>query len=107
MEEFDDPKKTLEHYVLTILGKIILLEERQTRRMSSLRVFCRLDVSVFRERSTGNHSFFVNEVTRTHGAGLFQFWSDHDNVDTFFQHLKDVLHLVASRKLFHVTPTPP
>ena len=72
MEAFDDPKNLFEHYALTILGKILLLEERQTGRMSGLRMFCRLDVSVFREQATGKHSFFVNEITRAHSTGLFQ-----------------------------------
>jgi hypothetical protein len=76
-------------------------------RMSGLRVFCRLDVSVYREKATGKHSFFVNEVTRTHGSGLFQHWTDHQMADPFFVHLMHVLHLVASEKLLHGCPLPP
>jgi hypothetical protein len=107
MEDFDDPKNMFEHYALMILGKTILLEERVTGRMSGLRVFCRLDISVFRERETGKHSFFVNEITRSHGTALFVEWITHGLTDPFFHHLSDILHLVAAQKLFLTPPTLP
>jgi hypothetical protein len=107
MEDFEDPHNLLEHYALTILGRIIALEERRSERMSGLRIFVRLDVSVFRERDTGRCRFFVNEITRTHGTGLFQEWLDRDQADFLFQELCEVLHLVASQRLFLVEPSPP
>ena len=107
MEDFEDPKNLLEQYALTILGRVIALEERRTKRMSGLRIFVRLDVSVFRERETGSYRFFVNEITRTHGTCLFQEWVSHDQSDFVFQDLCHILHLVASEKLFLVKPSPP
>lgn len=38
-------------------------------RLSDLRVFCRIDVSVFMD-STGNYQYFVNEVEASHGTAL-------------------------------------
>ena len=102
VEDFDDPKNLLENYALTILGKIILLEERQSGRMSGLRIFCRLDVGVFRDQATGEHCFFVNEVTRTHTAALFQEFLSHQMADPVFSHLSDLLHMVALRNCFLV-----
>jgi hypothetical protein len=107
MEEFDDIKNLLEHYALTMLGRLITLEEREMGRMSGLRVFVRLDVSVFRESRTGAYRFFVNEITRGHGAGLFQEWVSHEKADFLFQHLAEVFHLVASNKLYLNPPPPP
>jgi hypothetical protein len=107
MEEFDDQQKLIESYALTILGKVILLEEKKTGRMSGLRVFCRLDVSIFREQATGSYSFFVNEITRTHGSGLFHGWIVHEQGDFLFEHLSEVLHLVAAQKLYLPCPPPP
>lgn len=107
MEEFDEPNNLIEQYALTILGRVIALEEKQTRRMSGLRVFCRLDVSVFRERETGGYRFFVNEITRTHGAGLFQEWVGHEQADYFFEHLARVLGQVATLALYSGCPPPP
>jgi hypothetical protein len=107
VEDFDDPTKLFEFYVLNMLSKIILLEEKRIGRMSGLRLFCRLDVSIFREGETGKHQFFINEITRTHGAGLFHQYMTHDQMDIFVNHLSDVLHLVSSQKLYLCPPTLP
>lgn len=107
LEDFDDPTKLLEHYALTMLGKIIFLEEKETKRWSGLRAFCRLDVSVFREKDSGKHNFFVNEITRSHTCGLFQAWVRPGMADPLFSHLCDVLHLVAANKMFLLSQTVP
>lgn len=107
MEDFDDPQNLFEPYVLKMLGNIILLEEKRTGRMSGLRIFCRLDVSVFREQETGKHSFFVNEITGSHGAALFESWITHSMADSLFRHMSNILHLVGSKKLYLCPPTLP
>jgi hypothetical protein len=107
LEDFDDPTKLIEHYALTMLGKIILLEEKETKRWSGLRAFCRLDVSVFREKVSGKHNFFVNEITRSHTCGLFQDYVQHGLADPLFSHLCNVLHHVAANKYFLLSQTVP
>ena len=107
MCDFDDKGSLFEVYILSMLGKIILQEERQTGRMSGLRIFCRLDVSVCRDRATGEHSFFINEIMRTQGAALFQGWDIKNRLDLLFMHMENILHLVASQKLYIQPPTPP
>jgi hypothetical protein len=39
-------------------------------RLSDLRVFCRIDVSVLLD-STGKYQYFANEVEASHGTALF------------------------------------
>lgn len=104
--ELDDHKSTLDFYTLDMLARIIALEERKLGRISGLRVFCRLDVSVFRVRESGEHHYFVNEITQTHGAGLFPRWDLNQRLNYFYHHLSNTLHHIASEKLY-LQPPPP
>ena len=97
--EFDDPKSNLDVFALEILARVILLEERRLRRWSGLRVFCRLDVSIYREQEGGLHHYFVNEITRTHGAGLFSLWDTNIRLNGFFNHMSQVLHHISSTEM--------
>ena len=97
--EFDDPKSNLDVFALKILARVILLEERRLRRWSGLRVFCRLDVSIYREQEGGLHHYFVNEITRTHGAGLFSLWDTNIQLNGFFNHMSQVLHHISSTEM--------
>ena len=44
-------------------------------RLSDLRVFCRIDVSVFMD-TTGKYQYFANEVEASHGTTLFLHYID-------------------------------
>jgi hypothetical protein len=107
MEDFDIDGQQMDHYILNIFGRVILLEERKTGRMSGMRIFCRMDVSIYRHLGTGKHQFFINEITRTHGAALFSYWETKQRLDGFFfTHLSKTLHQVVSQKIFQKPPTP-
>ena len=94
----------LDIYALKMLGRVIALEERRTGRMSGLRVFSRMDISIYRERVTGDHHYFVNEITRTHGAALFQQWDSSHRLNLLFTHMSNTLHYISHSKLYLQPP---
>jgi hypothetical protein len=101
MVELDIDENQMSHYVLNIFGRIIRLEEKRTGRMSGMRFFCRMDVSIYRHLSTGEHQFFVNEITRTHGAALFADWDTLRRMDDWmFPSMSKTFHYAATQKLF-------
>lgn len=104
LTEFDNLDSSIDHFALNMLVRVISLEERRTRRMSCLSVFCRLDVSVYRKK-TGEHKYFVNEITRTHGTALFPQWDSNNSLDLLFTHMANTLHYVCSRRLYLNPPT--
>lgn len=103
LADFDNVDSSLEKYALDILGRVIALEEKKFGRMSALRVFCRLDVSIYLEKN-GDHKYFVNEITRTHGAGLFPQWDSNQKLDLLFIQMSNTLHYISSEKLYLVDP---
>ena len=103
LTEFDNIESSLDKFVLDILVRVIALEERRMGRMSALRVFCRLDVSIYLEKG-GEHKYFVNEITRTHGAGLFSQWDSNNRLDFLFIHMSNILHYISSHKLYLADP---
>jgi hypothetical protein len=105
MSSFDNDEDTMEYYILNIFARVIRLEEIQFEKMSGMRLWCRMDVSVYREKETGKHQFFVNEITRSHTAALFPRWDSSDLLDRFFyRSLARSLHHVAALKLFDDPP---
>jgi hypothetical protein len=108
LTELDKEDSNLDIFALRILSRIISLEERRSERLSGLRVFCRLDVSIFREEEDGTYRYFVNEITRTHGAALFPKW-DKDNqqrLDLLFARMSKTLHYISKSKLYLHPPKP-
>ena len=99
LEEFDIAESNIDNYVLNILARVISLEEKRIGRMSGLRVFCRMDVSVYRTTS-GDHRYFVNEITRTHGTALFPKWDSNNRLGYLFKSMSNVLHYISSQKLY-------
>lgn len=63
-------KKEFEDFVTAVLERLSELESKQTGRPSSLKVFCRIDVSVILGQDN-RASYFVNEVERTNTASLW------------------------------------
>ncbi|KAF8870295.1 hypothetical protein BD779DRAFT_1479055 [Infundibulicybe gibba] len=62
----------LDHFVMWTVERLLKIEERGNEgieRMSGLRVFCRMDISVFQQ--SGEWWYYVNEIDRTHNASLF------------------------------------
>lgn len=90
-----------------MLGQIILAQEFASGTFSGLRLYCRMDVSVYRK--DGKFHFFVNEVTHGMNTGLFTY-ADHDNVmEDVWTELSLVLeHTVKAGYLLSsgVGPTP-
>lgn len=69
-------------WVLQTLEKLIIIEEDESELTSSLRVFVRLDVSVFYDARTRTHRWFVNEVTRSHDTCLWlQVLDEHNRLE--------------------------
>lgn len=92
---------------LQTLAQVIALEERRMQRMSGLRVFCRLDLSIYRHTESGKHEYFVNEITRTHGAALFPGWDSNNRLNFMFTHMSNILHFLSFKQLYRQAPIPP
>lgn len=96
---------TFHEFVLNMIGKMVLAEERQYQRFSGLRIFARLDVSVYRDTRSGTYKYFVSEVTRGHGTHLFHGRdSEVGASDHFISVLSKILHYTATNKLNHSLP---
>ena len=106
ISKFDVDVDQMDYYILNIFSRVIRQEERMTGRMSGLRIFCRVDASIYRHAGAKEHHFFVNEITRTHGAGLFPSWDTNNRLDFLFVRMAKVLHYVAQEKIFQKPPTP-
>jgi hypothetical protein len=106
LAELHKPESDLDIFALRTLSRIISLEESRLGRLSGLRVFCRLDISVFRERDGGQHRYFVNEITRTHGAALFPKWDSYHKLDLLFSTIANTLHYISKSKLYLQPPKP-
>lgn len=91
------PEDIFEIYLLKMLSKLIIEEERTNKFRSGLRIFNRFDVSVFKVRDTGKVVYMMNEITRSHFTGLFQAWDSQGYMDVMFQELERILHLRASQ----------
>lgn len=100
----DNHEESVDFYALDTLARVIALEERKTGRISGLRVFCRLDISVFRESESGKHSYFVNEITRSHGTALFPRWDSRNKLNFLYHHLSETLHYLAAKKMYLEPP---
>jgi hypothetical protein len=91
-----------------MLGKLVLAEEREYRRFSGLRIFARMDVSVYRDKTNQVYRYVVNEVARGHTTHLFHGHdSDLGTSDHMITNLALLLHYVASHKLNHAEPPSP
>jgi len=99
-----------------MLGKLVLAEERCSGKFSSLRIFCRMDVSVFRNCSgnvdMGSDSGFryvVNGVNRTPNACLYYAVSKPTGAaNMMFGYLSEILlHTVQKKLLSNPPPAPP
>ena len=96
---------TFHEFVLNMTGKMVLAEERQYQRFSGLRIFARMDVSVYRDTRSGTYKYFVGEVTRGHTTHLFHGCdSEVDHSDHFISVLSNILHYTATNKLNHSLP---
>lgn len=99
---------TYPDFVLSMLGKLVLAEERRYKRFSGLRIFARMDVSVFRHSETGKYQYFVNEVGRAHSTHLFHNYVDESGIgDHMITNLVKLLHYSASQKLLQSKPPSP
>ncbi len=104
-----DPTEFLENtfheFVLSMVGKLVLAEERQYQRFSGLRIFARFDVSVYHDTESRKYEYVVNEVTRGHTAHLFPGRDSEMGLsDHFISHLTKLLHYAASNKLNQSPP---
>jgi hypothetical protein len=104
LPDFDIEESNFNIYVLQMLSRIIQLEERKMGRMSGLRIFVRLDVSIYLEKKTGKHKYFVNEITRSHGAALFSKWDSKGQLHQLYTHMSKTLQIIASQKFYLPPP---
>ena len=96
LTELDDNASNLEIFALQILARVVLLEEKRFMRVSSMRVFCRMDISIFCKQDNGRHYYFVNEITWTHSAALFPQWDTNSRLNNLFSHISNILHYLAN-----------
>lgn len=94
--EYTNWETSYENFVLQTVGQIIILEEHRYKALSDLRIFVRADVSIYKNVDTGEHSFFVNEFTRS--SNTFLFPDTGHKVEPVPSSLAVALHTVASRR---------
>jgi hypothetical protein len=61
--------RELEDFAVKTLMALVMVEERQLRFATGLRLFCRMDVGVL--RTPDGLGYWVNEIDRTQNASLF------------------------------------
>jgi hypothetical protein len=89
-------EKSLPHYALTILSRVILAEEFYLNIRSCFRLFVRMDISVFQRQ--GKFHYMVNELTSSQHTALFMGWG-MERMDYCIQDLAKSLHFVVHRGL--------
>jgi len=100
----EDQSTEWQEYVLGMVSKLIQAEEHTSGILSGLRVYCRLDVSVFWDEIGNRHQFFTNEITRGHCSGLFSHWDKENRMMTVFKSMSKSLHFLVENRLMHVHP---
>jgi len=101
-------KKSLPQFVLDMIGKMVLAEEKSYGVVSGLRIFGRCDVSIFRNVATGRYEYVVSKVTRSYSTCLFTPWCDPEGAaDVMISRLLRVLHRVARVRFLSQAPPPP
>jgi len=88
----EEEEKVLPRFVLDMLYRLVTAEEFITGRRSCMRIFVRMDISVFQRK--GGFNYMVNELTRSHQTALFLHWGN-GRMDLCIQDLAKVLHFVA------------
>jgi hypothetical protein len=86
-----DLDNDLHNFVLNILASLITQEEARGIKISGLKVFARLDISVFRRVDGGKLTYMVNEITRGHAASLFLADSIPRTSERFIEAMADTL----------------
>jgi hypothetical protein len=104
LTQLENTNSNLDYFTLRILARVIALEERRTGRMSGLRVFCRMDISIYRATERGDHQYYVNEITRTHGGALFPKFDSNKRLNNLFNHMSNILHHISMMKLYQQSP---
>ena len=94
-----DADKIVERFALRMLAKLVPAYEFVTKQRSGMRIFVRLDISVFLE--DGTPRFFVNEINNDHCSSMFQAGDEGYRNEILFQELANVLHFhtIQDRKL--------
>jgi len=93
-----------------MLGKLILAEERTSGELSSLRIFSRLDISVYRDTSANGSGFqyVLSEVNRTLSTAVYSAYAEPIGTwDALITHLAETLHLATANGCFLSHPPPP
>jgi hypothetical protein len=85
-------ENSLEQFALNMLSRIILAQEFYMKRRSCMRLFVRMDISVFQQ--DGMFHYMVNELTSSQHTALFMEWG-LDHMDFCIQDLAKSLHFVA------------
>lgn len=84
-------------YVLSMLGQIILAQEFQSGHFSGLRLFCRMDVSVYQSTDEKFH-YFVNELDHSTHTGLWPNWDLHSVIETAWNELSGLLECAVLKR---------
>jgi hypothetical protein len=76
-----------------MLTKLVPADEFITKQRSGMRIFLRMDISIF--LADGTPRFFVNELTREHCTSLFQAWDRASRTEVMIQEFAKLLHFAA------------
>jgi len=90
-----EPEHSFEHFAMQMLSKLVPAEEYMTGRRSGLRVFCRLDVSVYKDSRDKSMKFLLDNIARSQTTGLFLEWAKTSRRGVFFRELSSGLHCMV------------
>jgi hypothetical protein len=91
-----DFEKSLPYFALNVLSRTILTQEFYMPRRSCMRLFVRMDISVFQR--DGKFHYMVNELTSSQHTALFMAWGTK-HMDFCLQDLAKSLHFVTYQDL--------
>jgi hypothetical protein len=71
-----------EKYILSMIGQLILASEYHSKMFSGLRIFCRMDASIYRQED--QIYFFINEFDHSTNTGLFSSADSSEQLESSF-----------------------
>jgi len=86
-------------YILQTLYGIIEAEELISKKKSGLRIFCRLDSSVYKNAEMGEYAYYPNEVTHSINTGLFD-QQTPGHLHTIWEEVSRSLHCAMENGFF-------